>query len=421
MDIESLSSALEDDRDGSLGEGEDDDEDEEDDDDDDDSSSYLSGDDRELLAAMPEGEGSSLRASISVGPKHQVPVPKFEGPVPVRSRHPTLVWSPGRISEKDLGDFCRELALLVNPYLRERGLTMTDPYSPLPPDRAEKLMAAEAERLGMDAFRRVQPTRDPWVRTGSHVSTAGGLTRDPNPLLKECDADAVLHFLHRHKYDARAALDAVRAKPLEVIPTLVSSFTRAEKRSFDEAFRFSLGSLRKVADTMEMPVGEVVDYWYRFKIPSQFRMYQDKKRLQALRIVECIEKRSAIGAASAADPASANSNGLPSQLPLLQGSSTASRRGLPPPRQSRHPRLPGHWSERAPADAVAGGALDERRGAARSLLSEVRSRLGIHAVRKMSRLFDALSESYDEETKEELYDILDPYPDLRKKFRAFVP
>jgi hypothetical protein len=70
---------------------------------------------------------------------------------------------------------------------------------------------------------------------------------------------------------------------------------------------------------------------------------------------------------------------------------------------------------------VAGGALDERRGAARSLLSEVRSRLGIHAVRKMSRLFDALSESYDEETKEELYDILDPYPDLRKKFRAFVP
>jgi hypothetical protein len=412
MDIESLSSAMEDDHDGSS-------DDDDDDDDDDTESSLLSGDDRELLPVMPEGEGSSLRAAISVGSKHQVTVPKFEGPVPVRSRHPTLVWSPGQISELELHKFCHQLALIVNPYLRERGLTMTDPYTPLPADRTEQLVAAEAERLGMETFRRLQPTVDPWIRTGSHVSTAGRLTGDPNPLLKECNADAVLEFLHRHKYDTRAAMEVVRARPLEVLPTLVSAFTRAEKRSFDEAFRYSSGSLRKVADGMEMPLKDVVDYWYRFKIPSQFRVYQDKKREQALRIIECIEKRSAYNAASV-DLAS--SNNIPSShLALsLPSSTSASRRGLPlPPRQN--PQLPGHWSERAPTDVTAGGALEERRLAARGLLSEVRTRLGMQAVKRMSALFNALSDSYDDDTKEEFYDILEPYPDLRKKFREFIP
>ena len=38
-------------------------------------------------------------------------------------------------------------------------------------------------------------------------------------------------------------------------------------------------------------VKEVIDYHYRFKIPDQFRRYQEKKRDQSVRMMECIETR----------------------------------------------------------------------------------------------------------------------------------
>lgn len=37
---------------------------------------------------------------------------------------------------------------------------------------------------------------------------------------------------------------------------------------------------------------DVVDYHYRFKIPDQFRKYQDKKREQAKKMMESAERRS---------------------------------------------------------------------------------------------------------------------------------
>jgi hypothetical protein len=36
---------------------------------------------------------------------------------------------------------------------------------------------------------------------------------------------------------------------------------------------------------------DTIDYHYRFKIPDQFRRFQDKKREQAVRMIECIETR----------------------------------------------------------------------------------------------------------------------------------
>jgi hypothetical protein len=36
---------------------------------------------------------------------------------------------------------------------------------------------------------------------------------------------------------------------------------------------------------------DAVDYHYRFKIPGQFRRYQDKKREHAVRMMEIIENR----------------------------------------------------------------------------------------------------------------------------------
>jgi hypothetical protein len=398
IDADSLSSALDDGDDESSV-------DDDDDDDDSSSSSVDSGEDRDLVA-MPEGEGSSLRAKISVGAKHQVPVAAFLEPLPVRSRNPTLVWTTGRITDEDLHDFCHQLALILNPYQRKRKLTLTDPYSPLSADKTEQATLGDATTYDDQTFQQLQPTEDPWIRTGSHVSSAGRVSAKANPLLKECDVDALLGFLHRHNYDTKEALDDARKNPHAVLPSLTTAFTRTEKRLFDENYRLSSGSLRKVAENMEAPLTAVIDYWYRFKIPNQFRVYQNKKREQALRMMECIEKRAFTEYATA-------SYSLPGSLQTLPVSS--SRRGPAGSSSSK----PNHWSEKAPVDVT--GAVEERVRSAKSLLLEVKNRLGLQALKRLSALIHELNTSYDSSTKDELFDALDGYPDLQKKLLDFVP
>lgn len=39
------------------------------------------------------------------------------------------------------------------------------------------------------------------------------------------------------------------------------------------------------------PLKGVIDYFYRFKIPDQFRKVQERKREQAIRMLECIETK----------------------------------------------------------------------------------------------------------------------------------
>jgi hypothetical protein len=399
MDADSLSSALDDGGDESSLE------DDDDDDDDSSSSSLDSGDDRDLVA-MPEGEGSSLRAKISVGQKHQVPVAAFLEPLPVRSRNPTLVWTPGRISEDDLHQFCHQLALILNPYQRKRKLTMADPYSPLSADKTEQAALRDATTYDIQTFQLVQPTNDPWIRTGSHVSSAGRVSAKANPLLKECDVDALLGFLHRHDYDTNEALEDARKNPDAVLPALTTAFTRTEKRLFDDHLRQSSGSLRKVAEGMDAPLTAVIDYWYRFKIPDKFRVYQNKKREQALRMMECIEKRAFTEYATA-------SYILPGSLQTFPVAS--SRRGPAGSSSSK----PDHWSEKAPADVT--GAVEERVRSAKSLLLEVKNRLGLQALKRFTSLIHELNTTFDSSTKDELYDALDGYPDLQKKLLDFVP
>ena len=69
-----------------------------------------------------------------------------------------------------------------------------------------------------------------------------------------------------------------------------------EKDIFGSGFRRYSGSLRMIAKSIA-PTKEfkdVVDYYYRFKIPDQFRRLTDMKREQAVRIMECIETRRSI-------------------------------------------------------------------------------------------------------------------------------
>jgi hypothetical protein len=122
--------------------------------------------------------------------------------------------------------------------------------------------------------------------------------------------------------------------------------------------------------------------------------------------MECIEKRAFTEYATA-------SYSLPGSLQTFPASS--SRRG-PAGSSSSKPK---HWSEKAPVDVT--GAVEERVRSAKSLLLEVKNRLGLQALKRLSALIHELNTSYDSSTKDELFDALDGYPDLQKKLLDFVP
>ena len=401
---------------GGGGGGDDSDDDDDDDDSDDDTPSYLSGDDGGL-AAMPEGEGSILRASTSVGPKHQVSVPNFVRAEAVRSRNPQLVWKAHAVSEADLQHYLHELATLLNPHQRERGLTLRDPYSPRPADETERAILQDARdhppHHREQGLAQLQPTGSPWIRTGSHVSSASRLSLKPNALLKECDADAALLFLHDHQYDAGAALAAVRADPARILPTLTRAFTNWEKRVFDEGFRGSQGSLSRVASAMDVPMTSVVDYWYRFKIPDQFRQYRNKKREHAIRMVECIEKRRYYDFAAAAARSAASWTGTATATLATGSGLSVADPGQHPPRDGQH------WSDLSMNDVT--GAVEERRQKAKALLLEVDQRLGRAALGKVASAVRVLIESHSAAVKEELLATLGGCPDLQRRFQEFLP
>jgi hypothetical protein len=192
----------------------------------------------------------------------------------VVSRNPTLVWQPGKISDEELDHYFKQAADILTPFLHKHGLTMSEPYSPLPSDQMEQAVRESGtERL---------PTL-------SSVCTASSLSGKRNLLLRECDADSLLFILSQKMYNIKDALASIEASPRD----FVTIWSPDEKERFDSGFRRYSGSLRMIgkgiAPTKDFK--DTIDYHYRFKIPDQFRRFQDKKREQAVRMIECIETR----------------------------------------------------------------------------------------------------------------------------------
>jgi hypothetical protein len=125
----------------------------------------------------------------------------------------------------------------------------------------------------------------------------------PLPLLKkvlarECNGDALLAELHNSSYDTDAALTKVRAHPKDFL-TLWSA---EEREKFEQGFSRHCGLLRTIAKTIPTKCcKEVVDYHYRFKIPHQFRKYEEQKKEQARRMMEAADLK-LIDKASAGQP-----------------------------------------------------------------------------------------------------------------------
>lgn len=238
--------------------------------------------DEESRRGIPEGEGSiTNQGKIHVGPQHQVPVPPYDPNTRIVSRNPTLVWKPqDALTGEQMDDYIKRASAVLTPFAEQQKLVMgTEPFSPIPSEQMEALM-------------RLRNTTEPL--TVSSISTSSSLasSSNKNNLLRECDADALLKNLHDQNYSVEAAISRVAANPREFL----ANWTPMERERFDSAYRTHAGSLRMVAKSLSSLNAtkthcQVVDYHYRFKIPDQFRRYQEKKREQAIRMMECIEAR----------------------------------------------------------------------------------------------------------------------------------
>jgi hypothetical protein len=105
---------------------------------------------------------------------------------------------------------------------------------------------------------------------------------------REIKIDQVLKLLHCRLYKPDLALKIIKASPQAYLDT----WTKREKELYNAGFKRHFSAIRLIAKEIGPTKShkDVVDYHYRYKIPDQFRRYQDKKRELAKRMLDCAEK-----------------------------------------------------------------------------------------------------------------------------------
>jgi hypothetical protein len=229
-------------------------------------------------------EGTIEQREIRVGSKHQAIVPDSTTDQSVVSRNPSLVWKAREIPKQSLSLFMEQVAAVLFPYLRENRLTQEEPYSPLEWSEMEAVTKATGSNS---------------LPTLSTMCTSSSLSESSTGMLREFDIDAIMEVLHQKEYDTDAALTTIKASPQDFLTV----WSMREKEVFNYSFRKHAGSLRMVLKgiSSSKSVQDIVDYHYRFKIPDQFRLFQNKNREQAVRMMESIEARRNINSSISID------------------------------------------------------------------------------------------------------------------------
>jgi hypothetical protein len=243
-------------------------------------------------------EGTMEQRDIQIGSDHQVYVPPFvsnqNNYTAIVSRNSVRMWTPDKISQEGTDDYIEKAAMILTPYLREHRLTQEEPYAPFPTKRMEELSKLLSRKR---------------LPTLSSVSSASSLTTHKVDALREYNVDALLRNLHVSNYNINAAIAAIEASPKDYLV----AWSQHEKARFNTGFRRYSGSLRAIYKGMDdnKALPEVIDYHYRFKIPDQFRRVQERKREQAVRMLECIETKRNLNAPIVVSSEATNS-GTPS-------------------------------------------------------------------------------------------------------------
>lgn len=207
---------------------------------------------KELRENKPPTTEGSATQKIMVGEKHQAVIPPFVAPSEpvVASRRdvpPTRVWKPNCISDDELDKFIDQAGVVLKAYMKERDVEMN---------------------------RKVPLNIDP-----KHLKSKF--------TCREFNMDQILKLLHDKNYNPNLALKTLRASP----QSYLMIWTKEDKELYNAGFKRHFSAIRFISKDMGLTKKdkEVVDYHYRFKIPDQFRRYQDKKREQARRMLEVVE------------------------------------------------------------------------------------------------------------------------------------
>lgn len=197
----------------------------------------------------PTTEGS---ATQKIGENHQAVIPSLAYGEPrtasKRDAPPTLMWRPNGISTDALDKFIAEAGAILKAFMKDKGIITS---------------------------RTIPINIDP-----KHLQS--------NFFSREINVDQLLKLLNDKGFETQTALKAIRASPL----TYLMIWTKEEIELYNAGFKRHFSAIRSITKDMGSTKNhkEVVDYHYRFKIPDQFRRYQDKKREQARRMLDCVEK-----------------------------------------------------------------------------------------------------------------------------------
>jgi len=291
-----------------------------------------------------------------------------------------LVWKSNVRSSDELQKYLEEAAKILTNYSKQNKLLVEDPYVPLPFERTASHVSADELR----------------AMTLSSVSTGSLITSKRNSLPRECKIDALLENLHAVGNNVASALQNVQSNPRDYL----TAWTKTEKEVFNSGFRKHAGSLRLIAkaDSCSKGFKDVVDFYYRFKIPDQFRRYQDKKREYAVRMMKLVDNRRT------------EESVIPLRKPDEQKKLFKSKSSGAKARD---------WSKTGMTDVV--GAVEGRRVAAKELLLQIQEVMGTETMALIAEAVKNLHKRSIPDLKERAVGILRDQPDLLERFMDFLP
>mmetsp|Transcript_12283 Transcript_12283/g.18838 ORF Transcript_12283/g.18838 Transcript_12283/m.18838 type:complete len:682 (-) Transcript_12283:357-2402(-) len=320
------------------------------------------------------------RGKLMIGPEHQVKVKPFQNGQKVLSRKPQLVWKKDASTDVDIDKYLERTAEIMFLYLQQNGLLNDEEYFPLPHERMEEYTKGISS----------PPTL-------SNLSTGSSMTKNAaSKLTRECKIDSIIEVLHNQDYNVDRAVKKIQSNP----QLYITSWTRAERNSFQMGFRRYSGSLRMISTNsfVAKSMKDVVDYYYRFKIPDQFRRYQDKKREHAFRMMQIIENRRKENSV-----VSSRDNGRSQNVASLCNDKSAT-----------------DWSKLQVSDSLS--AMDDRRALAKELLKDIQFALG---TEKMAKICKAIKAYNNRSSIVSLRDcvegMLQNHPVLLERFVEFLP
>lgn len=348
------------------------------------------------FATAEEGidEGTTEQRDIQVGKKYQVYVPPYVPNQPIVSRNPIRMWKPGKIDQEGIDKYVKQASQILTPFLRTNSLTQEEPYAPFPTERMEELSRSlEWKRL---------PTL-------SSVSTVSSLTTHKVDALREVNIDALLRNLHVSNYNIQAAIAVIEASPMDYI----TAWSPLEKTRFNTGFRRYSGSLRAIYKGMgNKALRDVIDYHYRFKIPDQFRRFQERKREQAVRMLECIETRRNLNA-----PIMISNNIVGSSQSVINANGNGSGGAVGTGADEK--RDAGDWT--TTGSTLLAVSVEERRVKAKELLLDVEAKLGRDTMMRVMDILKNADETALVQCKTKLLETFRGHQEFQTRFLEFLP